>query len=685
MNHNPVAFLARLPAERLESKAVELALGARITQAFHLLRDYLEARNTWGDRYAGPLKARPVAYFSAEFGLHESLPIYSGGLGVLAGDHLKSASDLGVPIVGVGLFYAEGYFDQRLDAEGRQHEEYATTDVEQLPLDLATDGEGNPLLVGVPVGKGEMKVRVWAAHVGRGRLLLLDSNVEANSEEERGLTGQLYGGDAGVRIRQEVVLGIGGMRALAAMGERPGVLHLNEGHSAFAVLEHARMMMEREGRGFGDVRERVAARTVFTTHTPVEAGHDRFEPSLVREVLGPYREGLGLEEKAFMALGRIDPQDEEEPFCMTVLGLKMARRRNGVSAVHGSVSRAMWRKLWPDRAEDGVPIGHITNGVHVASWLAQPMAALYERDPGLDWQDRACDPATWAAVDDIDREEFWQQHQIQKARLIDFILRRLRAQAERRGEEDGEGEACVQTLDPEILTIGFARRFAPYKRADLLLGDMDRLDALVNHPERPVQIIFAGKAHPGDRQGKDLVQKVFRATRDARFRGRLVFLENHDINVGRHLVQGVDVWLNNPRRPLEACGTSGQKVILNGGMNVSTLDGWWAEAYDGTNGFAVGDGREHADPDRQEEFDRVALYDVLEKELVPLFYERDPDHNGLPVAWIERQRNSIRTLAWRFGARRMMIDYVMRCYLPAVGAATTAFPGDGIDVRCPSG
>lgn len=671
VNHNPVAFLDALPDDTLRKKADEVALDARISQAFHQMQDYLGSRTTWGAWHAGPLKARPVAYFSAEFGLHESLPLYSGGLGVLAGDHIKSASDLNVPLVGVGLFYAEGYFSQRLDGDGWQHEAYPVSNVDLLPLDRARDAEGNELEVTVRTRGSEIRARIWTARVGCNRLLLLDTNVEGNSAQDRSLTATLYGGDRRVRIRQELVLGVGGLRAVEVMGICPGVIHLNEGHSAFAVLDLARSLMERDGRSFETARDAAATMTVFTTHTPVEAGHDRFDPGLVEDTLGPLRDQLQISAEDLMALGRVDPANGEEPFCMTVLGLKMSRSRNAVSARHGRVSRRMWEKVWPGLPPDMIPMGHITNGVHVDSWLAVPMAPLYDRHLGPDWQRHMHEPETWAGVEDIDPVEFWEQHQILKAHLTAYVGRCLRRQR-RGGDGDETDPDEAPVLDLSALTIGFARRFASYKRADLLMRDLDRLDRLVNDADHPVQIIYAGKAHPADDAGKALIQRLFGLMHEDRFRGRLVFIEDYDMNVARHLVQGADVWLNTPRRPLEACGTSGQKVILNGGLNLSVLDGWWAEAYDGTNGFAIGCGGEHVNPEEQDRRDADALYDVLEQEVIPLYYDRDAD--GIPHGWIGRQKNAIQSLAWRFSARRMLIDYTLRCYLPAAGGATRSPP-----------
>ncbi|MCC6144631.1 MAG: alpha-glucan family phosphorylase, partial [Candidatus Hydrogenedentes bacterium] len=621
---------------------------------------------------SGPLRAAPVAYFSAEFGLHESLPIYSGGLGILAGDHLKAASDLGVPLVGIGLFYAKGYFSQTLDENGWQQEHYFSSDVDSLPMERATNAEGDPIDIAVQTGDSEIFAAVWTAKVGRCRLVLLDTNVKRNKKPDRALTAHLYGGDDATRIRQELVLGVGGMRALEAMGIIPGVIHLNEGHSAFGVLEFARILMVRNGIGFLDVEEKVAAKTIFTTHTPVPAGHDRFDPALVLHTLGPLREQLGIDEGHFMSLGRMRPEDTNEPFCMTILGIKLSRHRNAVSALHSHVSRNMWRGLWPGRPENEIPIGYITNGIHVPTWLAPPIARLYSRYLGEDWRERMEDADLWRAVETIDDVEFWEQHQILKAHLIEFVRRRWRQQLKDKHLPEPAGEAGRTILNPEALTIGFARRYATYKRGNLLMRDLDRLDRLVNGEDRPVQFIFSGKAHPADELGKKLIQDVFNACRDPRFAGKVVFIEDYNINVARYLVQGVDVWLNTPRRPLEACGTSGQKVVLNGGLNCSILDGWWAEGYDGRNGFAIGRGDEHSDYAYQDEFDLEALYQVLENEIVPLYYDRDEE--GAPRGWIQRQKHSIRTLAWRFSATRMMMDYAVGCYLPAAGGMTSSFP-----------
>lgn len=672
VRRNPLAFLDHLSDEFLEQRMTARALRSHITTAYYRLGDYLEAEDTWGRRNVRTLRARPVAYFSAEFGIHESLPIYSGGLGVLSGDHLKSASDLDVPLVGVGLLYAQGYFNQSLDSNGWQKEHYFDADTEILPLDRATDREGNPLRLALTTsGEDSIHFQVWTAQVGRCRLMLLDTNVEENTEEVRRLTAQLYGGDQRVRIRQELVLGVGGMRALEALGIRPGVVHLNEGHSAFATLELARSIMERDGQSFENVREISAAMTVFTTHTPVLAGHDRFPSDLVEETLGPLRKKLDLSLDDLMSLGRTNPEDKHEPFCMTVLGLRASRYRNAVTNLHRRVTRSMWRSLWPGRSLDEIPIGHVTNGIHIETWLASEMDRLYRRWLGEDWRDQMHEARTWELVDEIYDEELWELDEILRSRLLEFARDRVRRQCAARGEPDPTKNANRQFLSESALTIGVARRFTPYKRVDLLLRDPERLDRLINNPDRPVQVIFAGKAHPADEEGKGLIQQVFKISRDPRYLGKIVFIEDYDVNVSRRLVQGVDLWLNTPRRPLEACGTSGMKAVINGGLHLSILDGWWAEGYDGTNGFAIGEGSEHADWQEQDRIDLENLYRALEEEVVPMFYDRDED--DVPRNWIQRQKNALRTLAWRFSSHRMVAEYVKNCYAPAAGDTTSFF------------
>ena len=668
-NHNPISLLAEIPLAGIERRAAELVLHSRINYAYRRQREYLDADRTWGARHAGVLRPRPVAYFSAEFGLHESVPIYSGGLGILAGDHIKSASDLDIPLVGIGLFYGQGYFRQRLDAEGWQQEEYIQTDVNQQPMEPAIGTNGEPVTVQIETRTGCIRARVWRVKVGRCDLLLLDSNVEGNAPEDRELTSRLYGGDGRIRIRQELLLGVGGFRALKAMGITPGVLHLNEGHSGFAVLEAIHNCMQEEGLTFDAAVPGVSREVVFTTHTPVPAGHDRFNGGLIEEHLGPLRESLGLSRERLMDMGRENPGSRDEDFCMTVLGLRLARRANAVSALHGEVSRAMWKGLTPGKTEDRVPIGHITNGVHVPSWLAPQMSRLYDRHLGAGWQQHGAEARIWEGIENVDDGELWETHLSLKLQLIEFVRSRAVKQAEIRGESQEAQSRLSGILSPDALTIGFARRFATYKRANLILADIEKLASMVNDPKRPVQFVFAGKAHPLDEPGKKVLQQIARMMRDSQFADKFVFVEDYDINVGRHFVQGVDVWLNNPRRPLEASGTSGQKVVLNGGLNLSVLDGWWAEAYDGRNGFAIGTGRTHSNMNVHDTRDGDDLYRVLREEVIPLYYHRDRD--GLPRDWIKRMKRTIRTLGWRFNADRMVMDYTLKCYVPAAGGTSS--------------
>ncbi|MCH2117468.1 MAG: alpha-glucan family phosphorylase [Pirellulales bacterium] len=670
LDHNPIALLSEMTPEELAARAAEMVLYTRINQAHRRLKDYLSrTTHTWGARHTGVLGSKPVAYFSAEFGIHESVPIYSGGLGVLSGDHIKSASSLGVPLVAIGLFYDQGYFKQHLDTDGYQQEEYLDTKVENLPMKPALGPDQQPITVKIDTRDGQLLAKVWLMQVGRVNLYLLDCDVEGNSPQDRELTSRLYGGDHRTRIRQELVLGVGGVKALRALGITVGVYHLNEGHSAFAPLEVVHQRMEDDGLTFDDALREIAHRTVFTTHTPVPAGHDRFDAELIEEHLGPLRDQLGISAEQLMGLGRVEPQNESESFCMTVIGLKLSRRANAVSSLHGHVSRGMWAHLWPWRVEEEIPIGHITNGVHIPSWLAFPMLQLYDRNLGPGWQKEMGDPAIWEGIYNVDPGELWETHHALKSRLLDFIRRRYSRQCRRRNEEDHIVEGARNILDPNALTIGFARRFATYKRADLFFRLLDELAELVNDPQRPVQFIFAGKAHPADAPGKELIRKISNLRRDPRFTGRMVFIEDYDINVARHLVQGVDIWLNNPRRPMEASGTSGMKVVLNGGLNCSILDGWWAEAFNGKNGFAIGNGNQHVDDEITDSRDVENLMDVLRNEVVSLFYDRDLD--GLPRQWIERMIESIATCASRFSAHRMVIDYVENSYLPAAGGRSS--------------
>ena len=655
-NHNPLAVLVRLNDEELRQRVIEHSLEARLNFQYRRLQEYLTAA-TWCHEQASTLLTEPIAYFSAEFALHESLPLYSGGLGVLAGDVLKSASDLGLPLVGVGLYYANGYFRQGLDESGWQRETYGAELHQSLPIVRAAAADGTALTIQVRCGSETLHASVWIAHVGRVRLLLLDTNVGANEARLRGISAKLYGGDETIRIRQEILLGIGGMRALRALDIRPRVLHLNEGHSAFAMLERIRERVDEDGMSLDTALRETAMQTVFTTHTPVDAGHDRFAPELMEQELGWLRTQLNTDTAGFLALGRVRADDPGERYCLTVLALR-ARHRNAVSAIHGHTTRRMWQTLWPGRPEDEVPIGHVTNGVHTLSWLAPSMKRILDKCLGPDWPQHQADASTWQSIAGLDDAELWEAHAVLRRDLIDFVRRRTGAQA---------------ALDPAALTVVFARRFATYKRATLVLSDLDRLAKLCGNVEQPVQFVFAGKAHPRDDEGKKLIQQIVQVARDPRFAGRVVFVPDYDLNVARHLVRGVDLWLNTPARPLEACGTSGQKVLLNGGLNCSVLDGWWAEAYDGDNGFAIGSHQVHADGSVQWKRDAGSLYEVLERQVVPLFYDIDP-LRGVPRRWVRRVKRALMTLAWRFSADRMVGDYARTSYLPAANATSCRMP-----------
>jgi starch phosphorylase len=675
LDHNPIALLREFTAERLSIRASEMVLHSRVNYAYRRLQEYLDGQNTWASTQAGVLGAKPVAYFSAEFGMHESIPIYSGGLGVLSGDHIKSASGLGVPLIGIGLYYTQGYFKQHLDEDGYQREEYIETKVENLPIVPALGSDGLPITVSIDTRNGRLMAKVWLMHVGRIKLYLLDCNVEGNKPEDRELTSRLYGGDERTRIRQELVLGVGGVKALRALGIYPGVYHLNEGHSAFAALEVMRERMHDDGQTFDNALREVARSTVFTTHTPVPAGHDRFDGVMIEEHLGPLRDQLGISADHLMSLGRVHPDDHSETFCMTVLALKLSRRANAVSQLHGHISRRMWQPLWPDRTEEEIPIGHITNGVHIQSWLAWQMQQLYDRHFPAGWQSRMGEPEVWQYINQVDPGELWETHNALKNLLISFVRRRVSRQSRRRGDADDIIEAARNLLDPNVLTIGFGRRFATYKRANLLVNQVDRIADLLSSSSRPIQIVYAGKAHPKDEPGKRFIQEIANLRHDPVFKGKIAFIEDYDINVCRHLIQGVDVWLNNPRRPLEASGTSGQKVVLNGGLNCSILDGWWAEAYNGRNGFAIGKGYSHSNDAITDKRDAEYLYHVIENEVIPTFYDRDRD--GLPRKWIKMMMNSISTLAWRFSAHRMVMDYTRHAYVPAAGGLSCDMPFHG--------
>jgi len=661
--HNPVAMLGRIDQQRLAEVAKDDGFLAHLDRVQRLLQEYTSSPGWWARTYGK--SAQPlVAYFCAEFGLSECLPIYSGGLGVLAGDHLKSASELDVPLVGVGLMYQQGYFRQRLNADGWQLEMFPRNDFHNMPVTAVKDADGTPVTIDVEVPGRTVKIQAWKVQVGRMCLYLLDTNLPENSPEDRHITAQLYGGDQEMRIRQELVLGIGGVRMLNALGVHPKAYHMNEGHSAFLGLERIRMLMAECGVSFSEAREVVLASTIFTTHTPVPAGNDAFEAWLIDKYFSEYWPQLGLSRKEFFAMGRQEPTNEEEPLNLTVLALRLSAFRNGVSELHANVSQKLWANVWPNVPADEVPIKHITNGIHTRSWLSHDMAELYDRYLSPNWHENPTNQKSWQAMDQIPDPELWRTHERRRERLVAFARRHVRQQRQKRGASSSELAAADEILDPQALTIGFARRFATYKRANLLLSDPKRLEKLLNAPGQPVQIIFSGKAHPRDNPGKDLIRQIVHITRQEPFRRSMVFLEDYDMNVARYLVQGVDVWLNTPLRPMEASGTSGMKVAANGGLNVSILDGWWAEGYDPEVGWAIGSGESYDDLEYQNIVESQALYDLLEKEVVPLFYDRGPDH--LPRAWIAKMKTAMGRLGPHFNTNRMVREYAEMFYEPAV-------------------
>jgi starch phosphorylase len=671
--HNPVLILGTIRQERLEQAAEDDGFMSHLDRAYREFERYLKSKGTWyhrtyvqaGETQSAVESGPRIAYFSAEFGLTESLSIYAGGLGILSGDHLKSASDLGLPLVGVGLLYQQGYFRQYLNPDGWQQERYPDNDFYNLPLTLERQLSGAPLLVEVEYPGRVVKAQVWRTHVGRVPLYLLDANIDANRPEDRDVTDQLYGGDDDMRIRQEILLGIGGIRALEALGLRPTVCHMNEGHSAFLALERIRLLMEEHKLSFAEAREAAASANVFTTHTPVAAGIDWFAPDLVDRYFGAYYPRLGLAGHDFLGLGRTNPNDPNGYFCMAILAMRLANRTNGVSQLHARVSREMWRDVWPQVPADEVPIIGITNGIHPRSWISHDMADLYDRYLGPRWVERPADLSIWEQVMRIPDEELWRTHERRRERLVSWARKRLRTQLEQRGSRPAEIRQAEEVLDPEALTIGFARRFATYKRATLLFRDVERLARIMGNKDRPVQFIFAGKAHPRDNPGKELIRQLIHHARRPDFRNRMVFIEDYDIVVTRYLVQGVDVWLNTPRRPHEASGTSGMKATANGALNLSILDGWWAEGYTSETGWAIGHGEEYGDDqaDYQDQVEANALYDLLEGDIIPLFYERGRD--GLPRGWLARMKAAMRDHAGVFNTNRMVREYMEQCYLPS--------------------
>jgi starch phosphorylase len=659
---NPRLVLSQISDLRLTQTGADPSFTDRIQKLAERFTAYMnESRPSPKLQFAPRItRQNPVAYFCAEFGVHNSLPLYSGGLGILAGDHLKSASDLNLPLVAIGLFYRFGYFRQRLRRDDWQEEQYRENHADEFALQAVDDADRKPLLIEVTMRGRAVTARVWRADVGRVQLYLLDTNVAENEVTDRLVTGHLYGGDRETRLVQEMMLGVGGARLLQKLGIEPAVCHLNEGHSAFLTLELAHQSIKQEGLSFAESANRVRERCVFTTHTPVAAGHDEFEASLVDKCFGDWpQEALGLSIEDFLKLGRVNG-DSQGAFGLTPLALRMCRSTNGVSRKHGEVSRELWHKMWPERPLSEVPITSITNGVHTPTWVAPLLRRVYEQRVGEDWIERARETSVWAyGIEGISDEELWQAHQLLKQRLVAFIRDHTFDSRLARGENEDHIEAARTMFDPKILTIGFARRVAGYKRWDLLLSDPERLINVINDPERPIQFVFAGKAHPQDQGAKQVLQKLLDWQRDPTVRQRIAFVEDYDQEIARQLVQGVDVWMNVPRRPMEASGTSGQKVAINGGLNFSVLDGWWLEGYDSGNGFAIGDLSELSDEEADAR-DAESMYRVLAEEVASRFYERDAE--GIPRRWVAMMKRSIETLVPGFSSDRMVAEYAERIY-----------------------
>jgi starch phosphorylase len=660
--HNPIVFLKQIKRARLDMMTKDRYFLDFYDRTFRLFDEYMQAKDTWFGQNYPDYKNKPIAYFSSEFGLHETLPIYAGGLGVLSGDHLKGASDLGLPLVALGFVYTQGYFSQRISEDGWQEERYVFLKFEDLPIYSVVDEDKAPITVCVELPGREIQARIWQIQVGRIPLYLLDSNVEVNNPNDRLLTARLYNSDFEARISQELLLGLGGVRALRELGYNPNVWHMNEGHSAFLGLERIRELVA-AGKKFDEALEIIQPRTIFTTHTPVPAGNDEFPLWLVDKYFSSLWPELGLNRDEFIKIAQVKQSWGGEAFSMPVLAIHTSIHHNGVSKIHGRVARRMWHHLWPELPEDEVPITHITNGIHTGTWCARRLRHLFDRYLGGDWMFRVDDPELWEGIENIPDNELWLVHRHLKRKLVAYMRDHIRTKWIKTGIHPVQVIAAGALLDPYMLTIGFARRFATYKRANLILRDFNRLLDIINRPNMPVQIIFAGKAHPADEPGKRLIQDVYRAVKKAENGGRLVFLEDYDMNLARYLIQGVDVWLNTPRRPNEASGTSGQKAALNGVLNFSVLDGWWQEGYNGSNGWVIGSEQEYGDPNKQDEADALSLYDTLENQIIPLYY-RERSADGLPGDWIAMMKESMRTLAPQFSIQRMLKEYTTRMYFP---------------------
>ncbi|MCL2485350.1 MAG: alpha-glucan family phosphorylase [Endomicrobia bacterium] len=662
--HNPKAMLGMVSQEKLIELSDDDSFVSHMERVKNELEKYM-TMNTWFSDSCSDYTNMQFAYFSTEYAIHESIPIYSGGLGVLSGDHLKSASDLGLPLVGVGLLYRFGYFKQYLSFDGWQQEEYNENHFNRMPLQPVKDNNGNHLIIDIDMPKQKVYARIWKLQVGRVPLYLLDTDFNKNPKEVREITGQLYGGDREMRIRQEIVLGIGGVKMLKALNIDPGVIHINEGHSAFLLFEKMRGHIEDDGLSTEEAFQLVKSGCVFTTHTPVPAGNEMFANDLILKYFEPMYKKLGLSKEDFLSLGSLPVKelrnDNPSNFSMTILALKTTSKANGVSRLHGTVSREMWSGIWPELPRKEVPITNITNGIHTNTWISYEFAGLFDRYLGSSWKDEPADHTIWNRVAHIPDAEIWRSHERRRERLVSFARARLKHQLERRGASAKMISYADEVLDPEALTIGFSRRFAAYKRGNLIFRDLDRIKRILTNKEFPVQIIIAGKAHPQDNIGKDIIKQIVNLSNDPELRYKVVFLEDYDMNIAHYLVQGADIWLNNPLRPEEASGTSGMKAAVNGVINFSVLDGWWCEGYNGENGWSIGSTDQYTDREYQDEVESKAIYETLEKEIIPLYFTRGID--GLPRGWIKKMKNSMQTLGPVFNTNRMLEEYTRKFYI----------------------
>lgn len=662
LGKNPVSFIQEVSQKKLEQKLNDPDYMRRYDEIVETFDKYLNDTDTWFNRTYPDKKHHMLAYFSAEYGLNEVLPIYSGGLGVLSGDHCKSASDLGIPFTAIGLFYKQGYFSQHINREGWQETNYTELKVSHLPVRPVLNDRGEKMLISVELPGRLVYSAIWRVSVGRVSLYLMDTDVEQNNDQDRWLTARLYGGDQETRIQQEIFLGIGGVKVLETLGINATIYHMNEGHSAFMGLELIRRLVQQKGLPFRQAKEAVSSAVSFTTHTPVPAGNDVFPVQMIDKYFGNFWGSLGISRHEFLDLGL--KVSDNQNFNMTVLAMTIAGRRNAVSELHGAVTRSIFNNLWPGVPEDEVPVTHVTNGIHTLTWLSPNYKYLYDRYLDSDWKDKLYEKEIWEGIDRIPDEELWKIHCALKTKMIGFIRDRLKNQRIKNNESIEVVKRVDFLLDPDALTIGFARRFATYKRANLIFRDIERIKRILNKPDMPVQVIFAGKAHPADRPAQEVIKNIYDISGQEGFTGRVILVENYNMTLARNLVQGVDVWLNNPRRPLEASGTSGQKVCINSIVNFSVLDGWWCEGYNGANGWAIGDDTFYDNEHFQDNADSESIYETLEKQIVPLFYDRN--EKGVPIKWVGIMKESVKSLTWQFSTHRMLQEYTRKMYIPAM-------------------